>query len=727
MLFVLASLLSCSPEQPAPDIYAFANGCYTVARGGATLQRSGESYGFAKGGTATPLFFRPSDLGSYLLHDPEGGYVVREGEALIRQEQLESDITRFEDGYISGGEWLLEPHEKGRGLQLRSKQEPTLRVARDGLTTKVGKVAGLTLTEAEGCTAPPELGVHAEGTPTMTTFEDGDVFGYVDAHSHIFSNFGFGGTLFHGSPFHPLGVEHALPDCSIHHGEAGRGDLFGYSYDNDDDPAAFTTVVGGLVAGELAVDNHATAGFPQFTEWPDARHRGTHQQQYHKWLERAWLSGLRLVVQHATSNSIICEATVGGGLIPGRYDCSDMTGVDRQLDGVYAMERYLDAQAGGPGKGWFRIVTSPQQAREVIAQGKLAVVLGIETSNLFDCYLTPRGRGPTCDLDYVRQQLDAYHDRGVRVLFPVHKYDNAFSAGDGAGGFVEVGNVINSGHYTDKTEDCPGLQTSFDKGRVDFAGLLQPRESYDAPAVLDFDGWEEDPAGSLLSYIGELTSGTVEGEWCQVHGLTPIGEALIEEILARGMVLELDHLPQRSYQQVFERLVEVDYPAVGTHGNTNGGRLYDIAGLSFRKFGRCHDPENPGSSWARRQQDLELMDAAGLHPSLGLSFDLNGFAGGPAPRFGDQANCTEPQTDPVTYPFTSWAGDVTFTEPRAGERTFDFNTEGMIQIGLLPEYIEDARKDAPSEEAVEALFRSAEGYLRLWERSEARASAVAPG
>ena len=35
---------------------------------------------------------------------------------------------------------------------------------------------------------------------------------------------------------------------------------------------------------------------------------------------------------------------------------------------------------------------------------------------------------------------------------------------------------------------------------------------------------------------------------------------------------------------------------------------------------------------------------------------LNGFAGARGPRFGDGV-CPEPQTDPITYPFTSHAGD----------------------------------------------------------------------
>ena len=77
---------------------------------------------------------------------------------------------------------------------------------------------------------------------------------------------------------------------------------------------------------------------------------------------------------------------------------------------------------------------------------------------------------------------------------------------------------------------------------------------------------------------------------------------------------------------------------------------------------------------------------------------------------------------PVTYPFTSYAGDVTFTEPSVGNRVLDFNTEGMVHVGLIPELIEDTRRTGATDADLEPLFRSAEGYLRMWERAEARAA-----
>jgi hypothetical protein len=114
------------------------------------------------------------------------------------------------------------------------------------------------------------------------------------------------------------------------------------------------------------------------------------------------------------------------------------------------------------------------------------------------------------------------------------------------------------------------------------------------------------------------------------------------------------------------------------------------------------------------------------YPGEGFGFDLNGFAGGPRPRFGPDSECGDvPQENPVTYPFTSYGGDVTLNEPQLGNRSVDFNNEGMLHLGLMPELIEDARRDGVTDEELEPLFRSAEAYLRMWERAEARGAAIA--
>jgi microsomal dipeptidase-like Zn-dependent dipeptidase len=709
------------------DVHGFANGCYAVRTGDTwlTATGSGDAFEFATNQSAAARFFmKASDLGTYLLYDQDGGYLVAEDGPLLRQLSLQSDVLLIDDTYVSGAEWLPETFVDGEQYQLRNRRTELL-LGSGGLAD-VG--VPITFEPASDCRPHPELTLDASGQVMRTTFDDGTLYGIVDTHSHILSNFAFGGGgIFHGGPFHRLGVEHALPDCAIAHGEMGRKDFFGFAFDTaGSGEADIAGLLPDLVAGELSMDNHPTAGYPEFTDWPNGPTRSTHQTQYYMWLQRAWLAGLRLVVQHATTNSMICNFMVGEGIEPSRYDCEDMTAVDRIIDETYAMERYIDAQSGGPGLGWFRIVHTPAEAREVIAGGKLAVILGIETANLFQCKLTPQDGDPTCDEAYVDAQLDHYYDLGIRAIFPVHKYDNAFTPGDGDRAFIELGNFANSGHWSNFTLDCPDPQVGgFDSGDVNFGGLNMPRDDYDAAAPINVSSFPDAPLNLTSLFLTELLEPPLVGPYCQNAVMTDLGEYLMNGLMQRGMIIEVDHLPQWSYVRAYEMLVENDYPASGSHGRNNEGLLYELGGVSASGFGTCRSIE-PGATVQGFKDRIQLITDRGGYPAEGFGFDLNGFAGARGPRFGDGI-CLNPQTDPVTYPFQSFAGDVEFTQPVIGNRELDFNTEGLVHIGLLPELLEDARNDAVSEADIEPLFRSAEGYIRMWEKSEARGAALAGG
>jgi microsomal dipeptidase-like Zn-dependent dipeptidase len=726
------------PPPPNDGLYGFAHGCYALdaTEPGSTNTRwlaaseAGDRFAF----TATSLeegarlYLQPSDLGTYLLHDESGHYVLGDAEGLLREDELLSDILLVDDTYRSPAEWELEvsPVDPER-FRMRSYRTGEY-LTRDGLDPDPEAAAVVALYPREGCVAPPELTLDAEGEVEPRAWDDGDVFGIVETHSHLFTNFGFGGGgIFHGAPFHRLGVEHALPSCEPFHGLDGRRDLVGFAFSglDDADPDA---LLNAFLSGRTPEANHRTDGYPTFTDWPNSWSSSTHQTQYYRWVQRAYLGGLRLLVQHATTNSVLCEMITGINAQRVRYSCNDMVAVEREIAETYALERYVDAQHGGPGRGWFRVVTSPEEARRVIGEGRLAVVLGIETSNLFDCFLTPPPGMPACDEAHMRRELERFHALGVRALFPTHKFDNGFSAGDGDRNVGQIGSFINSGHYSNLVLDCPDSPSVFDHGGVRFGGLNMPRDEYGAPAPNDMSGFADNPIATLAPHLDALQAPGLEGDYCQNAGLTPVGEALILEMMRRGMILEVDHLPRRSFVRAYELLVENDYPAVGSHGNTNRGLVYELGGVSKLNLGRCADPARPGAMGDSLRATIAEIRAHGGYPAEGFGFDLNGFAGGPRPRFGPESRCGDvPQSHPMTYPFTSYAGDVTFTEPHLGERTVDFDTEGMIHLGLVPELIEELRRDGVTDEELEPLFRSAEGYLRMWERAEARGRALSGG
>lgn len=734
------------PDPPANDgVHGYASGCYALQGFSGKAQpkhlaasASGEAYEFSAelADSAAHFRMRATDLGTYLFYDTEQRYFTAQAVEgsdpltyqFVRADKLQDSVELLDDSFRSPAEWEVEVSERDpQRFQLKHYQSGQY-LTLNGLTDDPKRAAIVTLFPEEDCATFPELELDAEGTPSKTEWDDGDLYGIAEIHSHIFTNFGFGGGgIFHGSPFHRLGVEHALPDCSLWHGQDGRRDIVGYFYDKGGSlQGDITTFIPILSKGEVPEFNHTTAGYPDFTAWPNAWDSSTHQTMYYRWIERAYLAGMRLVVNLATGNSVLCDLVRGTKAQEVRYSCNDMVSVERQIEETKSLERYIDAQSGGPGKGWLKVVTSPAEARETIKAGKLAVVLGIEISNLFDCFLTPPEGYEKCSEATVNAQLDKYRDLGVRVVFPVHKYDTAFTAGDGSDGIIELGNVINSGHYTSKVEDCSSIDTTFDHGSVTFGGLNQPRDTFDSDPPLDFNGFADNVTVKLLPLLGPIQEPPLEGEYCQKFGLTALGEKLILGIMKRGMIPDIAHLPKRSLERAYELLDAADYPATKTHGGSNDGHVYALGGMRGPGLGRCADPNKPGNMADPLRQAVQELIENGGYPAEGLAFDLNGFAHGPRPRFGPDNTCGGTQDDAtrLTYPFTSYDGSVTFTPAHLGNRDVDFNEEGMLHIGLLPEYIQDARNNGVDDDTLEPMFRSAEGYIRMWERAEARAKAM---
>lgn len=177
-----------------------------------------------------------------------------------------------------------------------------------------------------------------------------------------------------------------------------------------------------------------------------------HQQIYYRWLERAWRAGLRVYVADATDNAAACE------LNPNKTaPCDETEGALRQIRDTYALQDYIDARSGGPGKGWFRIVTDPIQARRVINDGKLAVILGIETSELFGC--GERAGAPQCDRAAIDRGLDLVQRMGVTSSFIAHKFDNALAGvamdKELSGALLNSQQQRRTGHLWD-VETCTG-------------------------------------------------------------------------------------------------------------------------------------------------------------------------------------------------------------------------------------------------------------------------------
>ena len=97
-----------------------------------------------------------------------------------------------------------------------------------------------------------------------------------------------------------------------------------------------------------------------------------------------------------------------------------------------------------------QIVYSPEEARQVIGENRLAVILGVEVDSLGN-WRHPEDLDKLCqgDLDQARrligQELDWLHGLGVRQITPIHLTNNAFGGTAIYLRFLEMVNVFVTG------------------------------------------------------------------------------------------------------------------------------------------------------------------------------------------------------------------------------------------------------------------------------------------
>ncbi|MFI9155240.1 discoidin domain-containing protein [Streptomyces sp. NPDC053367] len=509
----------------------------------------------------------------------------------------------------------------------------------------------------------PDAQIGVTGEPFKGTDSRGEVRGFVDAHDHLFSNEAFGGRLICGKTFSEAGIADALKDCPEHYPD---GSL-----------AVFDFITRG---GD---GRHDPVGWPTFKDWP-AHDSLTHQQNYYAWVERAWRGGQRVLVNDLVTNGVICSVYFFKD-----RSCDEMTSIRLQARLSHDLQAYVDRMYGGPGKGWFRIVTDSAQARQVVEQGKLAVILGVETSEPFGCKQILDI--PQCSKEDIDKGLDELYALGVRSMFLCHKFDNAlcgvrFDEGT-LGTAINVGQFLSTGTFW-RTERCTGPQHD------------NPIGLASAPAAE-----AELPAGvSVPSYAADAQ--------CNVRGLTELGEYAVRGLMKRKMMLEIDHMSVKATGRVLDLFQAASYPGViSSHSWMDldwTERVYSLGGFVAQYM---HGSE--GFTAEARRTDA-LRDKYGV--GYGYGTDMNGVGGWPGPRGAATAN-------PVTYPFRSVDGGSLIDRQTTGQRTWDLNTDGAAHYGLVPDWIEDIRL-VGGQDVVDDLFRGAESYLDTWGATEHHQAAV---
>ena len=770
------------------DRYSLNNQCFAIKANSNNkyLTASGDSFSATAddAASAEAFFFKPSMLGSYMLYDRakqllNGDGSVNKTDVLSASGSSVFTLLTNGDGteYPPAPQPFNEP-TPAEIATYRNFVDPFLTstvftlTADNGQNLVADNDAVLSLSAvadvdnqkfsieplASGCAEFPEAQSNYQGETFKGKTADGRVLGMADAHVHI-SATDFLGKSEWGTPFHKHGVLHALGEnCEEYHGPNGSFSAAEAAYQQD-------------------FDGHDTTGWPTFPEWP-SRGNLFHEAIYWKWLERAWASGLRVIVNDLVDNETLCELARNAAADP-TIDCNSMNNAGRQAGTMYAMQDYIDAQMGGRGKGWYQIVHDPDEGRAVIEKGLIAVVLGIEISNFLNCKVNygafPQvephledGNGFPVENSYscettetgadneVLTQINRIHGWGVRQVITIHEFDNAFGGNGIFGGLVlNLGNREDSGAIPSgalanpsipnpdssnpielpsgqfwTTYDCPEEGGLGVDGQP-FSGYLWGGSGGDDLESLDptcpYFGQGGRPGGPTPCYPAKnnLTPDTTTKNQCNARWLTPIGLYTYGKLMEAGMIFDIDHLEMEMKTQALE-LAEAQnppYPFVSTHG-TFGGTSVDQAQRMLKNGGFLYPSLGNGASLIARMTETRQVHAdSGTSELFGFGFgtDTNGLSGQAGP----------PSNLEITYPYSLFSDGqfanlsdfdnidpVIFNKPENVDADGNGRTWDINTDGSahygMLSGMVEEVKQKGTAADLQALFNSAERFLRTW-------------
>jgi microsomal dipeptidase-like Zn-dependent dipeptidase len=657
---------------PPNDIYQYAGQCVTLRDNwsGGYLVRDWFGYSvqfFARGGT--PLRMQATGLGSYLLYGPDARMVAAGTDGGVVPNDQPGPSA---DWMLSGSTAALQLTNISSGQNLAVTWWG--RLAQSGWWNPRWSVK-----PADGCATFPEVEVNVDGTPEPAPQRVGAAPGFLDAHVHV-TAFEFLGGRFHcGRPWSRYGVTEALKDCPDHA------------------PDGTFAIAENLLSTGSLFGTHSIKGWPDFDGWP--RYNSlTHEGTYWKGIERLWRAGLRVMVADLVENRALCEI-----YWLKQNPCTDMESLRLQAQDLYALQDYIDAQFRGPGKGFFRIVKTPAEARAAINAGKLAVIMGVETSQPFDCLY--QDGVELCSHEQIDRGLQQLWDLGVRSLFPVHKFDNAFGGTTMDGGttsiLVNLGNKYMTGRWWE-VESCPTGE--HDHSPVSLAASVPA--SYSTLANSDAARNQIGPALTAPLLAADLPA-YPPGPTCNVRGLTALGEYLVNRMIDRGMIVETDHLSVKGRARVLDILESRGYSGVITShswgDDTSRARIQALGGV-------VAPYANTATQFIDEWRGARSTRSASYLWGVGFGTDTNGLGSQAAPRPGAATH------NPVSYPFVSFDATATIHQNQWGSRLWDLNLDGASHYGLYSDWIEDLRLVA-GQDIVDELARGAEAYLQMWERA----------
>jgi microsomal dipeptidase-like Zn-dependent dipeptidase len=540
--------------------------------------------------------------------------------------------------------------------------------------------------------------------------------GYADLHLHMFGEAMFGGGWLHGVANHP-DYKVALRRCS--------GNL-----DRTDHAATRFGPLNELLSGNGVTDGDAGWHWGKRRGWDERSwpFRQAHWEHWPSWdaiahqqvwqghLKEAHHQGLTLAVVSAVDFRPMCEVMENRkAILLKNGKCNEYTSIKWQLQEA---NRFANAN------DWVEIALSPAHAREIIAAGRLALVLSVESTEPFD-------NRP--DWENV---LDEYVSLGVRTFQMGGHINSAFAGATvmnkAYNAMQWIENYFGNGRCFDING---GTRCKYDDlTTVDMVGILgtNPRNGF--------------TCRNAAGQVGECNAGA---GYTNELGLTAEGVRLANALIDRHMAIDLAHMSERAVQELFavaqgrskralysshshfrEQLIGNDAnmanqtqekPLTAMHINaikSTGGMVGLRTGPDYA---RTYAPSGVANTCDGSARSLAQALAWGVDQGLNLAWasDMNGFIQQLVPRTGAEGCRGSSQRDSQSYAWAAPPADVSdglgaFAYPTAAHREW-YQQQGFGHIGLLRSIFEDMRSMGLQQKYLDNLGSSTENFVRMWE------------
>jgi microsomal dipeptidase-like Zn-dependent dipeptidase len=236
------------------------------------------------------------------------------------------------------------------------------------------------------------------------------------------------------------------------------------------------------------------------------------------WVKRAHDGGMRVMVALSVNSMTFAKG------LDGNQPYDDKTIGDSQ---VKEMKRLVANH-----RDWMEIAYSSTDLRRIVSQDKLAIILGSELDDIgnFAWSKQEPSRG------MVKAEIDRLYNQGIRYIFPVHVIDNYFGGTAMYEAEFPRASKYHFGQWpkiicADKSD---GITSRFT------------------------NGWD---------VIKTFALGDAGGSFKNARGLTELGKFALDEMMTRGMLIDIDHGSQKTVDNIVRHAnaKKGGYPLVSGH------------------------------------------------------------------------------------------------------------------------------------------------------------------